>query len=76
MNYCDAHLFVGDAAELLVDCLHRSVNVAFNDDVELLDFSLLDLIVEIAERDNTLAPELLFASGLLTPLSNLPGFAL
>ena len=60
---------VGDAAEFLIDRLDRPVHISFDDDVELLDFSFLNLVVQVSERDNTLAAEILFPPDQLPALA-------
>ena len=45
VNDVDPHFFVGYAAQLFCDGLDRPINIAFNYHPQILDVTLLDLIV-------------------------------
>ena len=74
----DAHLGMLDLAELAEQRLDRSLHVALEDDVEILDDTLLQLREEALERDAALGAlrELLAAKALGPLLGEILGLAL
>src|SRR4029079_2669134 len=51
VDHVDPHLRVLDLPELAHECLDRALDVAFQDDVEILDSALLHPLEERLQRD-------------------------
>ena len=72
----DLHLLRRELEERVGQCLHRSVGVALDDDVELVELSASDAVGNVAQREALLRAETLLALQLLALVGNLAGLLL
>ena len=75
MDDIDLNFFSTEALERIGECLDRTVHVAFEDDVELLEVSDGQSASDFFEGEVLLRADALFARKLLTALGNLLGLA-
>ena len=72
----DLHLLGGELEQAVGQGFGRTVHVALDDEVELLEFTHRDPAAEFLEGDLLLRPDALFTLQLLALLGNGPGFPL
>ena len=69
----DADLVVREFLEALLDGLDGTLDVGFDDDVEVFELALFEGSEQVVERDLLLRVELLFLDGLLSLLDQFTG---